>query len=188
MSSLERLAAAAPAATLPSSAWKGRRHAEDRLYLMVRDPHSAFAAWEITPALHRRAEAVARAADAAIAYQLRVERRRDGEAPASIAAIADLPDALGGEGWYFELPQSGGECRAALGVVLPGGFEPLLHSRWIPVPPDGACAETGEWDPNEGDLEWFDRLAGPTRPGLGSSFGSSARRYLGASGPPEWRP
>jgi hypothetical protein len=188
MSSLERLAAAAPAAAPPASAWKGRRHAEDRLYLMARDPHSAFAAWEITPGLHRRAEAVARAADAAIAYQLRVERRRDGGAPAPIAAVADLPDAVGGEGWYFDLPQSGGECRAVLGVVLPGGFEPLLHSRWIPVPPDGPCAETGEWDPNRGDLEVVDCSADHPVPDSEAHSGVRRGVTLGASGPPEWRP
>jgi len=188
MSSLERLAAAAPAAKPPFSAWKGRRDGEDRLYLMARDPHSAFAAWEVTPALHLRAEAAARAKGARTSYQLRVERRLGEGAQVSIAATADLPDAVGGEGWHLDLPESGGECRALLGILLPGGFETLLHSRWIAVPPDGPCAKTGDWDLDQGALEWLDLRFGAARPGAGISFGSSARRYLGASGPPGWRP
>jgi len=188
MSSFERLAVAAPASTPPVSAWRGRRHGEDRLYFMVRDPHSAFAAWEITPRLHLQAEAAARESDAGTVYQLRIERRQAEGGQPSTEAIADLPDAIGGEGWYVDLPVSGGECRALLGILLPGSFKVLLHSRWIPVPPDGPCAETGDWQLDPSAREWLDSRLGTARSGAGSSFGSSARRYLGASGPPEWRP
>jgi len=155
---------------------------------MARDPHAAFAAWEITPALHARAGAAARERGARMAYQLRVERRRDEGAKTSVVVIVDLPDALGGEGWYLHLPESGGECRALLGILLPEGFETLLCSRWIPFPPDGPCAELGDWDLDQSAAEWLKRRFGAARPGTGSSFVSSARRYLGASEPPERRP
>jgi hypothetical protein len=125
---------------------RGRRYDEDRIHLLVRDPRSLFAAWEISSATARDAAHRMREAGAPLRYQLRIERReREGGAVAPARGI-DLPDALGGEGWYVELESAGGSCRALIGLDAPGGFAPLLTSRWVSVPPDGPCAEEGVWD------------------------------------------
>lgn len=148
MNSFALLAPQAASATMPGpSSLRGRRHGEDRLYLLPRDPHSVFAAWELTVALHALAGGSARARPAAVRYQLRIERReREGSAPTTSVAV-DIPDALGGEGCYVSLPQAGGECRAVLGLDLGDAFQALLHSRWVPIPPDAPCADMGGWDP-----------------------------------------
>jgi hypothetical protein len=57
----------------------------------------------------------------------------------------EVSDALGGERRYVTLPRPGGACRAHLGLRLGDAFEPLLTSAWVPVPPDGPCAEAGDW-------------------------------------------
>ena len=147
MGSLERLAPALPTLVeAPPSALRGRTYGEDRLYLLVRDPHRVAAVWEITPALHARAERIARDARVPLRYLLRIEGRAREGAAVSIRAQADLPDALGGSSWYLTLAASGGECRACIGLERGGAFEPLLASGWVPVPPEGACAEEGAWD------------------------------------------
>ena len=61
VSSLERLAPAHPVPEPPPSSLRGRRYGEDRLYLLVRDPRTVLALWELTPALHARAQGSARA-------------------------------------------------------------------------------------------------------------------------------
>src|SRR3989442_13964449 len=132
VNSLERLAPALPAAVEPPfSSLRGRRYGEDRLYLLVRDPRSALAVWELTPALHARAQALARESGGPLRYQILIERRADGRATPAVSATVDLPDALGGERWYVKLPRAGGECRGLLGIALPRGFEPLLRSSWV---------------------------------------------------------
>ncbi len=187
MSSIDRFANVAPSAEPPPSSLRGRRHGEDRLYLFARDPHSLFAAWELSPALHARAEGLARAEGASTRYQIRVERRRDERDEAAVCVALDLPDAVGGEGWYIDLPAAGGECRALLLLLLPSGIAPLLRSRWTAVPPDGPCAEAGEWEIDAAAAEWLDRRFSDARSGPGGSVMSSARRYLGASAPSERR-
>ena len=147
MSSIGGLEPAVPAtAETPFSSLRGRRYGEDRLYLLVRDPGSALAVWELTPATHARATASARERKAPLRYQIRIERRPDARGQAEALARVDLPDALGGERWYVKLPRSGGECRALLGIDVPDGFTAILESSWVPVPPDGPCAEEGAWD------------------------------------------
>jgi len=175
MNSSERLASALPETVVPpSSALRGRRYGEDRVYLLVRDPRSVLAIWELTPELHARARVIARDRKSALRYQIRIERREGKSAPA-VLATADIPDALGGERWYLGLPQGGGECRALLGVALPGAFETLLHSSWVPVPPDGACAEEGAWDLTPEARAWLlERARAGAAPYAGSS---SAARY-----------
>jgi len=148
MNSLERLAPALPAVVQPSpSSLRGRRYGEDRLYLLVRDPRCVLAVWEVTPGLHTRAQARARERGHPLQYRIVIERRQNADQAAGVAcAAADLPDALGGERWYVRLPHGGGECRALLGISLAQDFEPWLHSSWVPVPPDGPCAEEGAWE------------------------------------------
>ena len=177
MNSFERLAPALPETVEPpSSALRGRRYDEDRLYLLVRDPRSVLAIWELTPELHARAQVIARDRKSSLRYQVRVERREGRSSPAAVLATADIPDALGGERWYLGLPRDGGECRALLGVALPGAFETLLQSSWTPVPPDGPCAEEGAWDLTPEARAWLlERARTGAAPGGGSS---SAARYL----------
>jgi len=177
MSSSERLASPLPETVKPpSSALRGRRYGEDRLYLLVRDPRSVLAIWELTPELHARARVIARDRKSALRYQIRIERREGKSASGTVLATADIPDALGGERWYLGLPQGGGECRALLGVALSGTFETLLHSSWVPVPPDGPCAEEGAWDLTPEARAWLlERARAGAAPYAGSS---SAARYL----------
>ena len=184
MNSLERLAPALPAVVEPPlSSLRGRRYGEDCLYLLVRDPRAALAIWEVTPALHARAQATARERGKPLRYRLVIERRPNADAVAGVpCAAVDLPDALGGERWYVKLPQPGGECRALLGISLDKDFEPLLYSSWAPVPPDGPCADEGAWDLTPEARAW---LLESSRTGRapGGAATSSAARYQ-ASVPP----
>jgi 1,4-alpha-glucan branching enzyme len=146
VSSLDRLAVAprpdAGAGRAP------RRYGEDCVHLLVRDPRRVFAAWEISPALAAVASARAEEERASARYQIRIERSDGGETPALPVVTVDLPNALDNGGWYIDLPASGGQARAVLGLDLPSGFCPLLFSRWASVPPEGPCVETATWEPN----------------------------------------
>ncbi len=150
----QRLPALAEA---PPSSLRGRRYGEDRLYLLVRDPRTVMALWELTQATYEKAKG--------IRCQIRVERRATATSPGEPLLTIDIPDALQGERWYVTLPRSGGECRALLGVVLPEGFEALLGSSWVPVPPDGPCAEIGAWDLTKEARAWLEERARAARGG-----------------------
>ena len=93
-------------------------------------------------------------------------------------AAVDLPDAIGGERWYFDLPESGGLVRALLGLDLPGGPLALLVSRWAAVPPDHVCAEQGAWDIDATQAAWLERQATMGRGHAPGLWPSSASRYL----------
>jgi hypothetical protein len=155
-----------PALDAPPSFLRERRYGEDRLYLLVRDPHRALAVWELTPATHRRARTPA--------YQIRIERRQDERAAAETILRVEIPDALGGDRWYVTLPRSGGWCRARLGVADGGDFQALLESGWVPVPPDGPCAEEGTWDLTPEARAWLEARARAAR-GFPAPPSSAAR-------------
>jgi len=181
VSSLERLAPRETAAPVeaPAAAWRGRRHGDDRLHLLVRDPHKVFATWEVSESLARRAAALAASKGAPVRYALQLERAGGaGEEPRESTRVP-LPDALGGEGWYLDLPRGGGSCRAVLGLELPGGgFEALLASRWMPVPPDGPCRETGDWPVDDVRRAWLERESERLRGRAVTPLPSSSSRYL----------
>ncbi len=177
MSSLERLDVGTEPAEAPQTAWRGRRHGEDRLHLLVRDPRRVFAAWELSEPLVRRAAALAASRGAPVRYTLALERAGEGEEPRQVTRAA-IPDALGGEGWYVDLPRGGGACRAVIGLELPGGFEPLLVSRWMPVPPEGPCRETGDWPVGDVRRAWLERESERLRGRVLTPLPSSASRYL----------
>ena len=102
--------------------------------------------WEVSEALAARAAASARATQTPVRYVLLIERvERQGDPPGLLARV-DLPDALGGESWYVDLPRAGGFARARIALDLGGRMESLLESRWAPVPPDGPSAEEGSWE------------------------------------------
>ena len=143
MSSLDRLAVA-PAPDATGAEHRPRRYGEDRLHLLVRDPRCVFVTWEISPALAALASERARKEGAPIRYQIRVERTEGRE----VVATVDLPNALGDDRWYIDLPIPGGNVRAVLGVALPSGFHTLLFSRWAAVPPEGPCLEEGRLEAN----------------------------------------
>jgi hypothetical protein len=186
MSSTGRLSPPHPStAEAPLSSLRGRRYGEDRLYLLVRDPHAALAVWELTPGAHARAGAMARERYAPLRYELRIERRVDARGPAETEVIRDVPDALGGERWHVKLPRSGGECRALLGILLPEGFAPVLESRWVPVPPDGPCAEEGAWDLTPEARAW---LLEQARAARAARHGTSSAARYGTPAPPEIPP
>ncbi|HEU4724349.1 MAG TPA: DUF4912 domain-containing protein [Candidatus Eisenbacteria bacterium] len=160
MSSSERLMPPGPIGA--SAAWappslRGRRYGEDRLHLLVRDPRRVLAIWELSQATASAASGRARAADAPIRYALRIERAREADLPPETIASADLPDALGGEGWYVAIPPKAGRCRAVIGLSLPSGFEPLLTSRWAATPPDGPCEQTAPWPLDASGEAWAAR-------------------------------
>ena len=187
MSSFDRLAPAQPAVGGPPlSTLRGRRYGEDRLYLHVRDPRSVLAVWELTAGLHARAQGIARDHKSPLRYQIRIERREEERAPGAVLTSVELPDALGGERWYVRLPRAGGQCRALLGLALHDAFEVLLRSSWVPVPPDGPCAEEGEWSLTPEARAWLlERSRAEGGPGGGPS---SAARYLAAPPPGKPRP
>jgi hypothetical protein len=183
MSSTGRLSPSHPAfAEAPLSALRGRRYGEDRLYLLVRDPHVALALWELTAATHAGVEAKARERRAPLRYQIRIERRAGPGARGETEAAQDLPDALGGERWHVKLPRPGGECRALLGVVVPEGFTAVLESSWVPVPPDGPCAEEGDWDLTPEGQAWLLEQAHAAR---GPRHGMSSAARYGTPAAPE---
>lgn len=177
MTSLERLAARTPVEA-PAAPFRGRRYDEDRLHLLVRDPHHAAAIWEISRELHARAESMARAARATLRYRLLVHQAPSADRAPSATFAIDLPDALRDESWFFDLPASGGVARAELGLDLPSGFVALLTSRWMPVPPDGPCAETGDWSIDPASAAWLDAEAARARSGSPRTSPSSVARYL----------
>jgi hypothetical protein len=183
MSSTGRLSPPQPSPVLvPVSSLRGRRYGEDRLYLLVRDPRAALAVWELTPAAHARAEAMARERRAPVRYEIRIERRAEERGAAGTEAIQEIPDALGGERWYVKLPRPGGECRALLGIALPEGFTMILESSWVPVPPDGPCAEEGAWDLTPEAKRW---LLEQARAARGAGHGMSSAARFGAPAPPD---
>lgn len=185
MSSMERLAVWPAPAEPPPAAWRGRRHDEDRLHLLVRDPHRVFAIWEVSEALARRASERAASRGAPLRYVLVLERSgREGDAPHEALRVP-LPDAVGGEGWYLDLPRGGGLCRVVLGLELPEGFEPLLLSRWMPVPPDGPCSEMGDWPVDDVRRAWLEREAERLRGRAPAPLPSSAARYLASPQAPK---
>ena len=177
MSSLERLAPSLPTLAPPPSSLRGKRYGEDRLYLLVRDPRTVLALWELTPALHARAEAAARDRGAPLRYRIVIERRQDERQPVEVQATVDLPDALQGERWYVTLPRSGGECRAVLGISIAGAYEPLLSSSWVPIPPEGPCAEEGAWELTAEAKAWLLERAKAARAAAGAA--GYASRYRG---------
>lgn len=187
MSSLERLAPpeSTASAEAPHAAWRGRRHGEDRLHLLVRDPHRVFATWELSETLARRAATLAASKGAPVRLALALERVHNREEPREAVRVA-LPDALAGEGWYLDLPRGGGSCRALLGLELPAGeFVTLLASRWMPVPPDGPCRETGEWPVDEIRRGWLERESERLRGRAVTPLPSSASRYLASPQAPK---
>lgn len=186
MNSFERLgAAAASAVAAPAAtALRGRRYGEDHLHLLARDPRRLFATWEVSAPLAARAADVAAAAGVPIRYQLRVERAGSSTGPVRETLRHDLPDAVNGEAWYVDLPNSGGAARAFIGLDLPGGFEPLLVSRWTEVPPDGPCAEEGDWPLDAAQAAWLEREEARQRAQKGARIPSSASRYLTPPPPP----
>lgn len=181
MSSLDRLGPATSTEG-PPAPLRGRRHGDDRLHLLVRDPRRVFATWEISASLARSAVSRAESARAPIRYRLWIDRVVRLGDPVRVSSTVDLPDALGGEGWYVDLKESGGFARARMGLELPDGPLILLESRWMPVPPEGPCAETGDWTIDPAGAEWLasqERLARLHRPGASPS---SISRYLGPPG------
>jgi hypothetical protein len=169
----------------PPAALRGLRHGEDRLHLLVRDPRRVFALWEVSDALARRAAGIASTAKSPLRYALTIECSDRPGGPLRDTIKISLPDALGGEGWYVDLPRGGGGCRAVLGLDLPHGFEPLLASRWMPVPPEGPCQEIGEWPVDDGRREWLEREMARLRGRAVAPLPSSASRYLASPAVPK---
>ncbi len=182
MSSLDRLVAAADpgagSSSMPSSL-RGARYGEDRIHLLVRDPRQVLVVWELSPATLDAAAAAATAAGAPLRIAVRVERERVAGVPPEAVATADLPDALGGEGWYLDVPPRAGRCRAQIGVALPAGFYVLLTSRWVATPPAGPCAEAGSWPLRAEGRAWAARAWDRAdRPGAERSDPGSSVRFL----------
>ena len=177
MTSLERLAAQTPAEA-PVAPLRGRRYEEDRLHLLIRDPRRAAAIWEISSKLHARAESMAKAAHAPLRYRILVHQASSPDRAPSATFAIDLPDALRDETWFFDLRASGGVARAEVGLDLPSGFVGLLASRWMPVPPDGPCAETGDWSVDPASAAWLEAEAARARSGSPRTSPSSVARYL----------
>ena len=182
MSSTERLAPLGPEGA--AGAWappslRGRRYGEDRLHLLVRDPRRVLAIWEVSPATASSAVARAAAASLPVRYQLRIERERDGGLAPETIAGADLPDAIGGEGWYLAIPPRAARCRALLGLDLGGRFETLLVSRWVSTPPDGPCDAVATWPLAPGGEAWVEREWRDAAGGVPTTAApSSSARYL----------
>jgi hypothetical protein len=180
MSSIERLMPPGPvgaAATWTPPSLRGQRYGDDRLHLLVRDPRRVLAIWEISPATAAASAARASAAGVPLKYQLRVEREREaGLSPQAVAGV-DLPDALGGEGWYLAIPARAGRCRAVIGLEVSGTFVPLLTSRWAATPPDGPCDEVAPWPLEPGGDAWAASQWGGGR-GESVPAPSSSARYL----------
>ncbi len=171
MSSTGRLSPAVSDSEAPPPQRVGIRYGEDRLYLLVRDPRCALVVWELTEASAARAESASGGPGSSPRYQIRIERRADARGPAEELVRVDTPDAAKGERWYVSLPRSSGECRALLGFQAGESFVALLTSSWVPVPPDGPCAEEGAWGLTHEARAWLleRAIAGRKPAGDGSS-------------------
>ena len=169
----------------PPAALRGFRYGEDRLHWLVRDPRRGFALWEVSEDLARRAAAIASARKAPLRYALTIEcaDRPDGTLRDQVRA--PLPDVMGGEGWHVDLPRGGGICRAVLGLEFPDGFEPLLFSKWKPVPPEGPCKEIGEWPVDDVRRAWLEGETTRLRSRTVAPLPSSASRYLASPAVPK---
>ena len=140
--------------------------------------------WEISEALAARAVSLSGGAGAP-RYVLTIERAdREGEGAAVVVRV-DLPDALGGESWYVDLPRGGGRARAVIGIEAGGTIEPLLVSRWTFVPPEGPCAEEAPWDIPPEHAAWLADQAARAK-ALGRAPSSPAARFP-MPGDPAWR-
>ena len=186
--SLDPLGPIGAAATWAPPSLRGRRYAEDRLHLLIREPRRVLVIWEISPATAATAAARASAASVALRYPVRIERERDGGLAPDTIAGTDLPDALGGEGWYLAIPPRAGRCRALLGLDIGGRFESILVSRWIATPPEGACDSVAPWPLAPGGEAWVERewraAAAVTR---STTVPSSSARYQPPPAPPTRR-
>ncbi len=189
MSSTGRLSPPLSASEAPPSQRSVIRYGEDRLYLLVRDPRCALAVWELTEASVARAASAAGGDVHSPRYQIRIERRADARSPAEALTRVDMPDAVGGERWYVSLPRSGGECRALLGVQSGEAFVALLTSSWVPVPPDGPCAEEGAWSLTHEARAWLlERAQAGREPAGEGSYAARRPAPAPAALPPDAPP
>ena len=109
----------------------------DRVVLLPRDPWSAFAYWEITPAT--RVDAARRfgaygdgAHDVLRVYDVRAPTAGGHEA--ALSFDVDLP--AGVASWYLRLPRPAWSYHVEIGFRLPGGgFLPVARSGAIVSPP-----------------------------------------------------
>ena len=125
-----RAAAPGDGGELPSA------YGYDRIVLLPRDPWSAFAYWEITPASRedaaRRVGAYGdQAHDVLRVHDIRASTTGDHEA--ALSFDVELP--AGVESWYLRLPRPGWSYYVEIGLRLPGGgFLPLARSSTIVSP------------------------------------------------------
>jgi hypothetical protein len=175
MSSTGRLSPPQSASEAPPPQRGDVRYGEDRLDLLVRDPRCALLVWELSDASVARAKSLAKGEGSSPRYEIRIERRADDRGPAEALTRVDVPDAVGGDRWYVSLPRSGGECRASLGTDSGESFVALVMSSWVPVPPDGPCAEEGAWALTHEARAWLLARARAEREPAGD--GSYAARH-----------
>ena len=125
---------------------------------------------------------MAGAAGLPVRYVLVVERAERQGQDVTVVVRADLPDALGGDSWYVDLPRGGGTVRARIVLDLgnaadrAAGAEALLVSRWAPVPPEGPCAEESSWDVSVEHARWLEEQAAGARP-IGRTASSPTGRF-----------
>lgn len=115
-----------PGARLPD------RYGQNRIQLMVRDPHSLFVYWEVTP--ERPAEAFARGFRNAV---LRVYLADDGEGWDD-ATVFDLQRGDAPRSWHIQVPCDDCDYRVSVGYVNDrGDFLSLLESNTVRTPRAG---------------------------------------------------
>jgi hypothetical protein len=121
---------AAPVADLPAA------YGYDRVVLLVRDPWSAFAYWEVTPAT--RADATRRLGTGHDPGQtiLRLYQHAAAGTPAPPLVWTDLDVPAGVESWQVRLPHPAGSFFVEIGVRTFGGqFVAYARSAVVDAPP-----------------------------------------------------
>jgi hypothetical protein len=116
------------------------RYNETKVVLMIRDPHWAFAYWDIEA---QKAQRVRKDAN----FEQLVLRVRDCEPSSSF----DIPIQWEDSGWYIYLPNADCEYCLDLGYLAAGRFKLLARSNTIRTPRE-AVAEAGGGDEQERSL------------------------------------
>lgn len=105
------------------------RYGEDRVTLLVRDPETLFAYWELTPSATETACREQGCPPEALTPVLRLHDLTQGSPPEEVAVGQ-------AESWYLHVGRPGHRFQAELGLRGPTGrFTPIIRSNLVETPP-----------------------------------------------------
>jgi hypothetical protein len=141
------------------------RYNETSITFMVRDPHWAFAYWEIDEA---RAARLAQSDAQELVLRVYEMERCDEEAP-RFSSSFDIPIRLGDSSWYIYLPNEDSAYVLELGGLRRGSYSCICRSGVVRTPRETVAGASGG---AEEDILFLDLAADYEL--LGSSASSAA--------------